>query len=134
MRTKKLLAIILVFLSMTMISQFTVNATDASIMWVQTSYTINGLHVDGNELCAEGGTFGDFGVDSCYIIAVLQKKSGSSWVTQKTWTKTANNDYVALTEYVTVSAGSYRLYTYHGVTDNGYTEASTMVSPTRIVY
>ncbi len=134
MRSKKLLAIILVILSITMISQFTVNAADASIMWVQTSYTINGLTVDGNELCVQGGTFGDFGVDSCYIIAVLQRKSGSSWVTQKSWVETANNDYVALTEYVTVSAGSYRLYTYHGVTNNGYTEASTMVSPTRIVY
>ncbi len=134
MRTKKLLAIILVILSVTMISQITVSAADASIMWVQTSITINDFSVSGNEVCVQGGTFGYFGVDSCYIIAVLQKKSGSNWVTQKSWTKTANADYVALTEYTTVSAGSYRLYTYHGVTDNGYTEASTMVSPTRIVY
>lgn len=134
MRTKKLLAIILVILSVTMISQITVNAADASVMWVQTSITINDLSVSGNEICAQGATFGDFGVDSCYIILVLQKKSGSSWITQNTWTKTANTDYVALTKYATVSAGSYRLYSYHGVTDDGYTEASTMVSPTRIVY
>lgn len=133
MRTKKLLAIILVLLTMTMASPLVVNAADVSIMWEQISFTSNELYNDGSRLTVQGGTYGDFGVESCYVIAVLQKKSGSSWVTQKTWSKTAKSDYVVLTEYVTVSAGSYRLYTYHGVTDNGYTEATTMVSPTRIV-
>lgn len=134
MRTRKLVAIILVLLTLAIASPLYVSASDVSIMWEQISFTANELYVDGNRLTVQGGTFGDFGVDSCYIIAVLQKKSGSSWVTQKTWSKTANADYVALTEYVTVSAGSYRLYTYHGVTYKGHTEAHTMVSPTRIVY
>lgn len=134
MQAKKFIAIILVLMCVTIMSPFAVQAADVSIMWDQISFTVNELSVNGNQLTIQGGTFGYFGVDSCYIIAVLQKKSGSSWVTQKTWTKTADADYVALTEYVTVSAGSYRLYTYHGVTDNNYTEATTMVSPTRTVY
>lgn len=134
MRVSKMVAIILVLLTMTTTLPLYVSATDVSIMWEQISFTTNELYVDGNQLTVQGGTFGDFGVDGCYIIAVLQKKSGSSWVTQKTWSKNVNNDYVALTEYVTVSAGSYRLYTYHGVTYKGHTEATTMVSPTRIVY
>lgn len=136
MRTKKTLAILIVFVMLSAMLTVGVNAAGMSVMWVQTSETGNELTVDGSQLTAQAYTFGYFGVDSCYVIAVLQKRVNGSWSNYETWSAYSSSswpDVAALSEAVTVSSGSYRLVTYHGVTDNGYTEAHTMYSPTRIV-
>lgn len=139
---KKFIAILMVF---SMISVISVSpafaATNSSNSIVTPQYeqiceVDNGLNVDGKTLLVYGATFGYSNATKCGVTATLQKQSGSSWVTYRTWSATSSSsepDYVQIDTTLTVASGKYRLLTSHYVTVNGYSEYENIVSPTRTV-
>ena len=59
----------------------------------------------------------------------LQKKSGTSWITVKTWNKTqTGSNYLLYTEEYTVSSGTYRVYSEITAGADSITRTSSTIS------
>lgn len=52
---------------------------------------------------------GKSGTTSTYVQAVLQVKSGTTWLSTKSWAKTSSSAYVSINETYPVPKGTYRV-------------------------
>lgn len=102
----------------------TVQPRWTTLSTVNASLTIT----DSNAYCKTTVTTGS----RCTITATmkLQKKSGSSWVTVKTWTGSATDAVrLSLGKNYTISSGTYRVYST--VSANGETATAISASKTK---
>lgn len=146
MKSKRLLAILLVLSIFPFFGSITANAAAASQtssdtiitpMYIQIEHVTNGLTVSGRTLKVSASTFGYSNADNCDVLATLQNWTGSSWSNYMTWYKSSVSGgptYALLSTSISVPAGQYRLLSTHSVTVGSTVEYEHMTSPTRTVY
>lgn len=68
-------------------------------------------------------------VNKCQIVIRLQKKTGSTWYTMRSWTETKESNSLKVTKSATVSGGNtYRVVADCTVWKNGIAETVTRTS------
>lgn len=91
-----------------------VSANQVSAIEIQPRYTYADhvdafLSISGKTAYVDAEAQGKSNVSKIKLTVTLQKKSGSSWSTVKTWTDTDSSDYVYVSEERSVSSGTYRV-------------------------
>lgn len=91
-----------------------VPANQVSAIEIQPRYTYADhveafLSISGKTAYVDAEAQGKSNVSKIKLTVTLQKKSGSSWSTVKTWTDTDSSDYVYVSEERSVSSGTYRV-------------------------
>ena len=97
-----------------------------------TSYLDNSLSISGKNASCMSSVNGFYGTTTKIIIThTLQKKSGSSWVDNTSWTKTFNSwTAIYSTSKSSLSSGTYRLKTVAKVYKGSSYETITIYSST----
>lgn len=67
------------------------------------------MSISGKTAYVDAEAQGKSNVSKIKLTVTLQKKSGSSWSTVKTWTDTESSDYIYISEEKSVSSGTYRV-------------------------
>lgn len=133
--TALLLSIALIIIGATPTFAATRSSKSSAVIspnYVQIAEVDNGLYPDGSVFEIYAATFGYSNATSCYVKAVLQRQSGSSWTNYHTWTATSpssHEDYVEIDTFYSVPTGyNYRLVTTHSVTVGSNTEYESVTS------
>ena len=124
-KTKRLLATVLATLLLTAFcSAFLQAYAWTNISSTATGFTIyNGSGYVSCDVCAYNH------VTKVSIEANLQKKVSGSWTTIKTWTASANDNYVDVVGTKALDKGTYRLEAIYTAKSSSLTETHTTYSP-----
>lgn len=103
-------------------------------MWVDSRSSKVNLTINQGNVVASARIIGKSGTTKVSATIYLQKKSGSSWTTVKTWSSSNAGAYLSFSNSASVSKGNtYRLQVKITTVTNGKSETSSMYS-NQVVY
>lgn len=98
-------------------------------MWVDSRSSKVNLTINQGKVVASARLIGKSGTTKVSATMSLQKKSGSSWTTVKTWSSSNSGSSLSFSRSASVSKGNtYRLHVKITTVTNGRSETSTMYS------
>ena len=98
-------------------------------MWVDTNRSNVGIRINGSNATCYGLIKGARNTTKVSATMSLQKKSGSSWTTVKTWSSSNSGSSLSFSRSASVSKGNaYRLQVKATTVTNGRSVISTMYS------
>ncbi len=123
-------AITLLMVIMCLFTGITVSAAPTvSPMYTLISIASSGLNISAGVATCDASITGQVGVDSVSLTGSLQRYNGSSWVTLKTWTKSATGRTCSMTTTYSVSSGyNYRYRVSCTAYDGGSSETVIVTS------
>ena len=86
-----------------------VSAIESQPRYTYADYVDSWLDVSGGTAYVEAEAAGKSNVTSIRLTVTLQKKSGSSWSSVRSWTESDSSDFVSLSKELSVSSGTYRV-------------------------
>ena len=86
-----------------------VSAIEIQPRYTYADYVDSWLDVSGGTAYVEAEAAGKSNVTSIRLTVTLQKKSGSSWSSVRSWTESDSSDFVSLSKELSVSSGTYRV-------------------------
>ena len=93
------------------------------------SVASSGLSISGGLATCSASVTGQVGVDSVSLTGYLQRYNGTTWVTIKSWTKSADGRYCSMgTTYYVSSGYNYRYRVYCTAYDGGSSETVIVTS------
>ncbi len=121
-RFQRIITVLLVVICLT--ASITVSAETAPTpKYTLISIASSGLNISGGVAYCDASITGQVGVDSVKLTGYLQRYNGSSWVTLKTWTKSATGRFCSMSTTYYVSSGyQYRYRVSCTAYDGGSSE------------
>ena len=86
-----------------------VSAIEIQPRYTYADYVDAYLDVSGGTAYVDAEAAGKSNVNSIRMTVTLQKKSGSSWTSVRSWTESDSSDFVSLSKEASVSSGTYRV-------------------------
>lgn len=120
-----LIAVLLLCSSGTLASASSLRQNKEPTRWINTSTIVSCLTFNGTTASCTVSVDGFKGTTRISATYELQLKIGSTYSTVKTWTASANAEYLDWNDSYSVAKGyTYRLYVTANVTRNGTTETA----------